>query len=132
MSKLIKVLSLSFLIAIIIIVFIGYYPYIFAKTIVGEIIAVERVSTPMTLLTQNAPMPPPAQIFSFAVAIRDEVTGEIFTSSSEDRQWAAVEKGLCARTKFFPYPPWKLDKSGTYYGARLLNLYDCKNKPKDN
>jgi hypothetical protein len=130
MIKIIKVLGLSFITAIIIFIFLNFYPNIFAKTIVGEIVGVDRVVTPMTLLTQGN-QPPPAQIFSFAVAIRDEKSGEIFTASSEDRQWAVVEKGFCAKAKFLVYPPWALDKAGTYYGARLLRLYDCKNKPKD-
>lgn len=131
MSKIIKIIALTLITSTILTISISFYPYIFAKTIVGQITAVERVSTPMAVLTQNSEQPP-SQIFSFAVAIRDEVTAEIFTASSEDRQWAAVEKGFCAKVKFFPYPPWQLNKSGTYYGARLLKLYDCKTKLKDN
>lgn len=130
MNKAIKILVLAFIFAALFFGFFNYYPYIFAKTVVGEVTAVERVSTPMTILTQTSTPPPPAQIFSFAIAIKDNTSGEIFTASSEDRQWAAVEKGFCAEAKFFPYPPWQLDKSGTYYGARLLRLYDCKNPPK--
>lgn len=131
MNKAIKILVLALFIAAILLGFFNYYSYIFAKTVIGEVTAVERVLTPMAILTQPSTSPPPAQIFSFAVAIKDNATGEIFTASSEDRQWAAVEKGFCAEAKFFPYPPWQLDKSGTYYGARLLRLYDCKNKPKE-
>lgn len=63
------------------------------------------------------------------MAIKDETSGEIFTASSEDRQWAAVQgEGLCAEAKFFPYPPWQLDKAGTYHGARLLKLWNCSEK----
>jgi hypothetical protein len=68
-------------------------------------------------------------MFSFAIAIRDQ-KGTIHTASAEDRQWAVVEKGQCVEAKFFPYPPWNLDKSGTFFGARLLKLYDCKSQSK--
>jgi hypothetical protein len=125
MKKIISTLIVVLSLVIIGYVFVSYYSYIFAKTVVGEVTKVERVSTPLALFTNNS-IPPTQQIFSFAVALKDEKTGEIFTASAEDRQWAAVEKGFCAKVKFFPYPPWKLDKAGTYYGARLLHLYECK------
>jgi hypothetical protein len=125
MKKILTVLIVMLSLVVIGYVFFSYYPYIFAKTVIGEVTNVERVSTPLALFTQNA-VPPTQQIFSFAVAVKDEKTGEIITASAEDRQWAAVQKGYCAKVKFFPYPPWKLDKAGTYYGARLLHLYECK------
>jgi hypothetical protein len=104
---------------------VRYYSYIFAKTITGEIVKVERVNQNEAIITGRpvAPM----QLFSFAVAIRDE-KGEIHTASSEDRQWAVAQAKQCATAKFFPYPPWDLDKAGTYYGARLVRLFDCPNK----
>lgn len=100
-----------------------FYGYIFSKTITGEIAGVERVTQPTAIMgdpTQIAP----SQMYSFAVAIKDS-KGEIHTASTEDRQWAVVNKGQCAEAKFFPYPPWELDKAGTYYGARLIRLFDC-------
>lgn len=130
MKKIIKIFIMILIFTLIPFILIFFYPYIFAKVIVGEITAVERVLTPMAYVTTNN-TPAPTQIFSFAVGIKDEKSGEIYTASSEDRQWAAAQKGLCVEAKFFPYPPWKLDKSGTYYGARLLRLYDCKSKPED-
>jgi hypothetical protein len=73
----------------------------------------------------NQPASVPAnQIFSYAVAIRDS-RGEIHTASTEDRQWAVAQKGQCVEAKYFPYPPWQLDKAGTYHSARLLRLYEC-------
>jgi hypothetical protein len=130
LKNILKFIFIILLVGLIPLTIILFYPYIFSKTIVGQITAVERVNMPLTLLT-SPNNTPPSQIFSFAVGIKEEVSGEIFTASSEDRQWAAAEKGLCVKAKFFPYPPWKLDKSGTYYGARLLRLYDCHSKPKD-
>jgi hypothetical protein len=104
---------------------VRYYSYIFAKTVTGEIVKVERVNQNEAIITGRpvAPM----QMFSFAVAIRDD-QGEIHTASSEDRQWAVAQEKQCATAKFFPYPPWDLDKSGTYHGARLVRLFDCQKK----
>ncbi len=102
-----------------------FYPYLFAKTIKGVISKVERVNVNVSLLQNNSDssnLSP--QLFSFAVAIKTP-DGEIFTASAEDRQWAAVSEGLCVTAKFFPYPPWKLDKAGTYYGARLIDSRVC-------
>lgn len=105
---------------------IAYYPYVFAKSVEGEIIKVERVSTPDAIIASGRQIPA-SQMFSFAVAIRGK-DGEIHTASSEDRQWAVAQVGQCARARLFPYPPWQLDKGGTYYGARLEKLYDCPKK----
>jgi hypothetical protein len=108
-------------------VLINYWPYLFAKTVDGKVIKVEKLMDPITMITRDAE--PSSKIFSFAVAIKDESTNEIFTASSEDRQWAAAQgEGLCAEAKFFPHPPWKFDKAGTYYGARLLRLWSCADK----
>lgn len=118
---LVIVLGLGFL-------FIRFYPYIFAKTIVGKVEKVERVQVNVSLMQNSSPgettkMDP--QLFSFAVAIQSE-DGSVHTASAEDRQWAAVNEGLCVKAKFFPYPPWNLEKAGTYYGARLLESRVCQ------
>jgi hypothetical protein len=105
----------------------NYYSYIFARTVVGKIVGVDNVLQPTTIVQGNAAGNLPRQIFSFAVGIEDD-KGEIVTASSEDRQWAVVQKGQCAEAKFFPYAPWDLSKSGTYFGARLLKLYECPPK----
>jgi hypothetical protein len=101
-----------------------YYPYIFARTVEGEVIGVDRVNQQTMIMSDNAKSVPNSQLFSFAVAIRDK-KGEIVTASSEDRQWAVVQKGQCAVAKYFPYPPWDLQKANTYANARLEKLYDC-------
>jgi hypothetical protein len=104
---------------------IRYYRYVFAKTITGQIVKVERVNQNDMIIAGRGTTP--TQMFSFAIAIRDE-KGDIHTASSEDRQWAVAQTNQCATAKFFPYPPWDLDKSGTYYGARLIRLFDCPKK----
>lgn len=102
---------------------IRWYSYVFAKTVTGEIINVERVPPSSTVISTTGTIPA-AQLFSFAVAIRTQ-EGEIFTASTEDRQWAVAQKGQCAEVRFLPYEPWELEKAGTFHGARLLKLMDC-------
>ncbi len=105
-------------------VFINFYPYIFSKRVTGEFLSIARVDIPMTIVTRpNAEMNP--QVFSYAIAIRDPKSNEIFTASSQDRQWAVVQQGQCGEVKLFPYPPWKLERDGTYHNARLEKLFDC-------
>ncbi|MNS97810.1 hypothetical protein D3C72_1321580 [compost metagenome] len=65
------------------------------------------------------------KVFSFSVGIKDAKTGIIHTSSSEDRQWAVAQPGQCAEAVYLPYPPWVLKKRGTFFGARLIKLYEC-------
>lgn len=110
--------------------FIEYYPFIFSRTVTGEVVSIERVDAPMAFVTGQGAQQPSSQVFSFAVGIEDSKTGEIVVASSEDRRWAAVERGNCATARFFPYPPWRLDKSGTYFSARLVTLMKSCEKIK--
>lgn len=102
---------------------IHYYSYVFARSVKGEVVGIDRVTQPTSIIGPGSQIPS-SQIFSFAIAIK-EASGEIVTSSSEDRQWAVVEKGQCVEAKYFPYTPWEFDKAGTFYGARLLKIYSC-------
>ena len=77
--------------------FVQYYSFIFAKEVEGEVVGVERISEKVGVLG----MATDSQLFSFAVAVKDG-KGEIFSASSEDRQWAVVAKGQCVRAKFYP------------------------------
>lgn len=104
---------------------ITQYSFVFAKSVVGEIVAVEKVVENMAIIG-GRPIDP-TQIFSYAVAIRMK-DGEIVTSSSEDRQWSLAQKGQCAEAKFYPYPPWDLEKAGTFHNARMTRLFDCPPK----
>ncbi len=103
---------------------IAYYPFIFSKTVSGEIVAVERVTEPSAVIGGNLTA---AQMYSFAIAIREEKTGTIYTASTEDRKWAVAKKGFCASVILYPYAPWQLGKSGEYFNARLDELRDCNN-----
>lgn len=99
------------------------YSVIFSKTVVGEIISVERVEIPVALMAQSDNVT--SKVFSFAIGIKDQKTSEIYTTSSEDRQWAVAQPGQCAEAVYLPYPPWELTKRNTFYGARLVKLYEC-------
>jgi hypothetical protein len=107
------------LLAVIFAVF-SNYGYVFARNVKGEILEVERVTQPTAVMGAMDT----AQLYSFAVAIK-EPNGEIITASSEDRQWAIAKKGFCVEAKFYPYPPWDLDKAGTFFNARLIKLSEC-------
>lgn len=105
-------------------IFVTYYPFIFSRKVNGVIESIQRIDMNVSLLQQSGQDFNP-QLFSFAVAIKDTKTGEIVTASAEDRQWAVASKGQCAQAVFYPYPPWNVMKSGTYYNARLDHLSDC-------
>ncbi|WII71178.1 hypothetical protein QJS83_11975 [Bdellovibrio sp. 22V] len=119
----------KFIIVLVVIVGLAWivlanYSVIFSKTVVGEITGVERVELPVALVTRaNSDIT--SKVFSFAIGIKDMKTGEIYTASSEDRQWAVAQKGQCAEAVFLPYPPWEFTKKDTFFGARLVRLYEC-------
>ncbi len=126
-----KWLFISVPIVVVLFIVIANWSFFFKSKIVGEVVAVERVTGPIAILTENQKMNP--QVFSFSVAIKDRQTGEIHMASSEDRQWAAVTKGNCVIAAYFPYPPWRmLEKGMTNHNARLLrNFTACDQVPDD-
>lgn len=111
------------LLVILISIFGNYYSVIFATSVSGRIIGVQKVTEATTVIGTGSPIPS-AQLFSFSVAIRSE-KGEIYTGSTEDRQWAVAREGMCVRARFFPYPFWDLQKSGTYFNVRMVQMFDC-------
>lgn len=122
--KYLKILIGLIVISGIFLILVKYYSIIFSKKVVGEVVGVEKIEVPVAMITRSTEKMNP-QLFSFAVAIKDSNSHEIFTSSAEDRQWAVVQKGQCAEAVFLPYPPWVFEKEGTYYGARLIRLFEC-------
>ena len=104
------------------------YSFVFSKSVKGKALRVERLVDPSVVVGGDMKT---NQVFSFAIAVRDEKSGEIFTSSTEDRQWAVVESGQCVVATFYPYPPWDFAKNGTYFNARLDRMYDCDFKPTE-
>jgi hypothetical protein len=111
------------LVAILCWAFINYYPFLFSKTVIGKIEKVERVELNVSLMQTTGQSIAP-EMYSFAVAIKTD-SGEIFTASAQDRQWAVAQEGQCAEARFYPYPIWNLEKSGTFFNARLISLREC-------
>lgn len=105
--------------------FINFYSYIFSRKVVGVIEKVEKIQLDIALMQTDPTQKINPQLYSFAVAIK-EPSGEIVTASAEDRQWAVAQAGQCAEAIYYPYPPWRLDKANTYFGARLEKLRDCQ------
>lgn len=99
-----------------------FYSYIHKRTIVGPVNGVKQLleNTAFVAGSQD----PSTKIYSFAVGVKDHKTGEIVTGSTEDRQWGVVKEGQCVEAEFFPYPPWNLQKAGTYFNVRVQKLYD--------
>lgn len=122
MRKFVYILSFLVLLVFSGYAFFNYYSLLFAKDVEGTIENVERVTEVQTLVAPSQINP--NQLYSFAIAIR-KPNGEITTSSAVDRQWAVAQKGQCVIARLYPYPPWHLDKGGTFYNARLLKLSDC-------
>ena len=133
--KILSVLKKAFMsfLVVVIVLGLGYsvlanYSWLFRKKVIGVVDNVERVKIDVALIQQASGAAKTEGInpdlFSFAVAIKDK-TGEIFTASANDRQWAVVKPGQCVEADFYPYPPWEFEKSGTYFNARLLSSRDC-------
>ena len=121
-------LLIAFLLVAVTWVVLSNYSFVFSKTVKGEVVEVERVVQPTAIIGNGIS---PDQIFSFAVMIRS-FDGAIYSASTEDRQWAVAKKGYCVEARFYPYPPWNLEKSGTYYNARMVRAFDCKREaPSD-
>lgn len=108
-------------------IFIEYYPFIFSRKVSGVLVSIERIQLNVSLLQTGSEEAVNPSLFSFALAIQED-SGEIVSASAEDRQWAAAIKGKCVDAVFYPYPPWKVMKSGTYFNARLDGSRDCPEK----
>jgi hypothetical protein len=109
--------------------FVTNWGYIFKKRVVGEVFAVEKVTDTVLFAAGNANSSSD-RVYSFSIGIKDSATGEIYMASTEDRQWAAVQKGNCVVAAYFPYPPWQFSKGNTYHNARLLrNFESCQKMP---
>lgn len=111
-------------------VYLVYYSYFHSRTVVGPVSGVKQLLENSAFLAGS--QDPSSKIYSFAVGVKDTKTQEIVTGSSEDRQWGVVKDGQCVEAVFFPYPPWNLQKAGTYFNVRVHKLYDnCDAIPKN-
>ena len=100
---------------------VTYYSWIFAARVEGDVLEVARVTDPTAILGSNVTN---EQMFSFSLMIRDK-TGEIFTASSEDRQWQVIKKGCRIQAVLYRYPFWELNKGGTFFNARVDKVLSC-------
>lgn len=101
------------------------YSFVFSTTYEGQAMAVERV-TQITAVIQTQ-VGADTQ-YSYAVKIRtlDQSGAQaVVTASSTDRQFSVVKPGECIRATLYPYPPWNLEKGGTYHNARLDQVVSC-------
>jgi hypothetical protein len=110
---------------------VNYYHILFARKVTGEVISIQKVDAAVDVISTKPGDPLPPRMFSFAVAVEDQETREILVASSEDRRWATVEKGNCVTARFFPYPPWRLDKTGAYFGAQVITFKKACDKKDD-
>lgn len=108
-------------------IFVEYYPFIFSRKVSGVLVSIERIQLNVSLMQNASDEKVNPSLFSFALAIRED-SGEIVAASAEDRQWAAAIKGNCIEAVFYPYPPWKVMKSGTYFNARMDRMSVCPEK----
>lgn len=104
-------------------VYLVYFPYIHKQHVSGPVKGVKQIFDAATIVSTTG-SDPSSKIYSFSVAVQDSHSKEIVTGSTEDRQWGVVKEGQCVEADFFPYPPWNLQKSGTYYNVRLKKLFD--------
>lgn len=120
-SSLIKILILLAVVIGAGVFVISNYSWVFSKRVSGEVVAVERVTDPSAVFGARATE---AQMYSYSVLIQGK-DGQLYTASSEDRQWQVVKKGYCVDALLYRYPPWHLDKANTYFNARLENVKVC-------
>lgn len=97
------------------------YSWLFSKTVRGEILDLERITTPSALNV------PGGDVQSYAILLQDE-DGYMYTFSAVDRQWQVAKKGYCVMATLYRYPPWNLEKGGTFYNAQLKQIYKCPKK----
>jgi prepilin-type N-terminal cleavage/methylation domain-containing protein len=92
----------------------------FRKNCIGKVTNISNLSGQVTTIVGKNNVYPGA---AFSFAIEMSANNEFVNFSSEDRQFATIEKGDSISVAFFKYPPWNMDKAGTYYGGRLLKKY---------
>lgn len=108
------VIALIVIVALFFLVGNPTYKLFSQKTYTGTVEACEKLNPGQVLTGKNIN----DKVFSFSLSV--DVGEEFITFSSEDRQFASVNKNDKIKFKVFKYPPWNLSKGGTFYGGRLL------------
>lgn len=107
--------------------FIQHYSWIFAKNIRGEVIEIESSAIPSTPPANGSSETASTTVFTVLIEASD---GKMYTSTTTDEQWKVVRKGYCVQVLLYRYPPWDLERAGTFFNARLRQLYRCDEAPK--
>lgn len=94
--------------------YIGY-PYLFRISVDGKVVSAKALPSFNSQTGSEV-----------SIGIILKVNDQMYSASSEDRQWLAVEKEMCVRASLYPYAPWELMKSGSFHSARLVAVIDCK------
>lgn len=116
-----KALILLVIVGGILAVVITNYAWVFSKRVKGEVVSVERVTAPTAILGNKVTE---GQMYSYSVLIQGE-DGKLYSSSSEDRQWAVVKKGYCVDALLYRYPPWEVSQGNTFFNARVEQIRIC-------
>lgn len=122
LKSLIVVLIGAFVILLASGLFIQHYSWLFAKRIRGQVIEIESSAVPSTQTTNGSSETAPTTVFTVLIEASD---GKMYTSTTTDEQWKVVRKGYCAQVLLYRYPPWDLERAGTFFNARLRQLYRC-------
>lgn len=102
--------------------FVNYYSWIFAKTVSGKIVDVQRITDPTAIIGGSKLTA--EQLHAYSILIEGD-DRKMYTASSEDRQWQVAAKGLCVTALLYRYPFWDLEKSGTFFNARVKEIRHC-------
>lgn len=117
LKKMLILITLSLIMLIAIAYCDLLYKITTSETVLAKVVSIDNIQ-PNFMANQSQ------AIFSSAILLQKS-NGDLISVTSEDRQWFVIKKDMCVRTKFFKYPFWNFDKSGTYYGARLLKVEPC-------
>lgn len=119
--KILRIFIVALVLIGLVVLVITNWSWVFSKNVTGKVVDVERVTDPTAVFGVRST---PEQMYSYSILIQGD-DGQLYTSSSEDRQWQVIKKGYCVEAQLFRYPPWNLEKGNTFFNARLKNVKIC-------
>lgn len=128
LMRLFKMIVGAFVIVMLGYILVRWYPYIFSQKVDGVLQQVKDTQLNVALMqSARSTEDMKRQLLSFSVSIRQD-DGVIMTAETDNRQWAATRPGNCVTATFYPYPPWRFDKAGMFFNARLDKQYECPDR----